>query len=133
MITAYDYSTVFQSTKQHANADAMSRVSFEGTYVEPQTTPELVLMVENLQDAPITACQITHCTEGPLLSRVCRYIREGCPEVNNCEVLKPYWSTWQELSIHDGCILWVGKWWFLRGGEISCWQSCRLGTRVCRR
>ena len=54
----------------HANADAMSRMPLEGASVEPQTTPELVLMFENLQDAPITARQIAHWTERDL----------SCPE-----------------------------------------------------
>ena len=88
----------------------MSRVLLEGTPVEPQTTLELVLTVEDRQDAPITARQIAHFTErDPLLSTVCWHIREGWSEVNDCEELKPYWSRRLELSIHDGCISWGGR------------------------
>ena len=62
-LAAYQYKIVYRSTLQHANADAMSRLPIEGTPEEPQTTPELVLMVEKLKDAPITARQIAHWTE----------------------------------------------------------------------
>ena len=62
-LAAYQYKIVYRSTLQHANADAMSRLPIEGTPEEPQTTPELVLMVEKLKDAPITARQIAHWAE----------------------------------------------------------------------
>ena len=109
-LAAYQYKIVYRSTLQHANADAMSRLPIEDTPEEPQTTPELVLMVEKLKDAPITARQIAHWTErDPLLSRVLRYIREGWPNDNSDDELKPYWSRRLELSVQDGCILWGGR------------------------
>ena len=57
-LEAYDYSIVLRSTTQHANADAMSRVPLEGTPEKPQTTPELLSIVQNLQNAPMTACKL---------------------------------------------------------------------------
>ena len=71
----------------------MSRLPLNEIPVEQQTPPELVLMVESLQDAPITARQIAHWTAlDPLLSKVCQYIRDGWPETRNKEELSPFWS-----------------------------------------
>ena len=61
-LATYDYSIIFQSTKQHANANTINKVPLEGTPVETQTTQELVHVVQNLQEAPITARQIAHWT-----------------------------------------------------------------------
>jgi len=67
---------------------------------------ELVLMVEGLQDDPITATQIAQWTRhDPLMARVTRYILQDWP--NYCdEDLRPYWTRKLELSTDDGCILW---------------------------
>ena len=95
---------------QLLNADAMSRLPLNNPPVEPETPPELVLMVERLQDAPVTARQIAHWTaRDPLLSRVSRYIQEGWPEASDGDELKPYWTRRLELSLHEGCILWGGR------------------------
>ena len=78
--------------------------------MEPQTPPELVLLVKHLQDAPVTARQIAHWTvRDPLLSRVSRYIQEGWPGSNDDEELKSYWLKRVELLIHERCILWEGR------------------------
>ena len=62
-------------TGQHANADAMSQLPLPYTPDERAIPEELVLMVEGLQDAPITASQIAQWTRrDPLMARVTRYI-----------------------------------------------------------
>ena len=109
-LAVYHYKIVYRSTLQHANTDAMCRLPIEGTPEEPQTTSKLVLMVEKLKDAPITAHQIAHRKErDSLQSRVCRDIREGWPNVNSDNELKLYWSRRLELSVQDGCVLWGGR------------------------
>jgi len=55
---SYEYTIVFRSTSKHANADAMSRLPLPD---KPASTPvpaELVLMIEKLDEAPITSAQI---------------------------------------------------------------------------
>jgi len=108
-LAAYEYVVVCRKTDQHANADAMSRLPLPYTPDETSVPAELVLMVEGLQDAPITATQIARWTRrDPLMARVTRCILEGWP--NHCdEDLRPYWTRKLELSTHDGCILWGGR------------------------
>ena len=78
-LAAYQYTIQCHSTAQHANADALSWLPIE---VSEETTPipELVLMIENLKDAPLTPCQVAlWTTRDPVLSRVFRYTQEGWP------------------------------------------------------
>lgn len=109
-LAAYEYSIGCRSTKQHANADAMSRLPLEGASLESRTLPELVLMVERLQDAPITARQIAQwTTQDPVLSVVYQYVQQGWPDTVETGELRPYWSRRLELSSHEGCIMWGGR------------------------
>ena len=54
----YEYTIACRTTKQHANADAMSHLTLlempENTYVPA----EFVSLVEKMEDAPVTAKQI---------------------------------------------------------------------------
>ena len=93
----YKYTIVCRTTTQHANTDTMSRLPLPDTPVQTPASGELVLMVERLEDAPTSAAQIaTYTQQGPLLSRVLRYIREGWPDSADIE-LKPYWTRYLEL------------------------------------
>ena len=108
-LASYEYSIVCRKTGQHANADAMSRLPLPYTPDETSVPEELVLMVEGLQDAPITAFQIARWTRrDPLMARVTRCILEGWPRSPD-EELRPYWTKRLELSTHDGCIVWGGR------------------------
>ncbi len=108
-LASYEYTIACRKTEQHANADAMSRLPLPYTPRETPVPAELVLMVENLQDAPITATQIALWTRrDPLMARVGRCILEGWPERTDDE-LRPYWTRRLELSTHEGCILWGGR------------------------
>ena len=87
----------------------MRRLPLPYTPDETAVPEELVLMVEGLQDAPITASQIAQWTRrDPLMARVTRCILEGWPKSSD-EELRPYWTRRLELSTHDGCIVWGGR------------------------
>ena len=108
-LASYEYTISWRNTTQHANADALSRIPLLEVPSKTTTPPELVLMVEELQDAPITASQIANWTRrDPLMARVLRYILQGWPSQSD-EDLKPYWQRKLELSVQDGCILWGGR------------------------
>ena len=66
---------------QHANADAMSRLPLpEKSQLTPVPT-ELVLMLEGMDDAPMTAVHIARGTShDPVLAKVLRYTLHGWPE-----------------------------------------------------
>ena len=106
LLVSYEYTIVFRSTSKHANADAMIRLPLPD---KPTSTPvpaELVLMIEKLDEAPITSTQIANWTKkDPVLAKVSQYIQLGwSSQVDNA--LKPYWNRRFELSTHAGCVLW---------------------------
>ena len=108
-LASYEYTIACRKTTQHANADAMSRLPLSDTPAQTPVPAELVLMVERMEDAPITATQIAAWTRRDvLLSRVHRHILEGWPDSADDE-LKPYWTRRLELSTHAGCIVWGGR------------------------
>jgi len=129
MLASYEYTITWRNTTQHANADALSRLPLPE--VPPQTTipAELVLMVDQLQDAPITATQLAAWTRrDPLMARVLRYVLQGWPNQQDDD-LKHYWPKWMELTVENGCIVWGGR----SGdpplrGERVCLQNCTVVT-----
>ena len=108
-LSSYQYTIACRTTQQHANADAMSRLPLPEMPQKTVVPPEFVLMVQKLDEAPITAAQIAAWTQrDPLLSEVLQYLQNGWPASANAE-LKPYWTKRTELTSHAGCILWAGR------------------------
>ena len=56
------YTVAWRNTVQHANADALGRLPLPETPAQTTTPTELVLMMEQLKDAPISAKQIAFWT-----------------------------------------------------------------------
>ena len=57
-LASYEYTIAWRTSAKHANADALSRLPLSAFPAHTTIPAELVLMVENLQDAPISATQI---------------------------------------------------------------------------
>ena len=98
----------WRNTTSHANADALSRLPSPDLPATSTTPAETVLLIENLQDGPVTTAEIADwIQQNPLLSRVYRYIRHGWPKQADAE-LQPFWSRRYEFCCEQGCILWSG-------------------------
>ena len=96
-LAAYEYTLLWRPTQQHENADAMSRLPLPEKPLETPLPAELVLLMEHLEESPVTATQIRMWTRrDPLLSRVSCYLHEGWPD--QCDdQLKPYWCRKQSF------------------------------------
>ena len=106
-LASYEYSIEWRASGQHSNADALSRLPLPQTPADTTIPAELVLMVEKLDDAPVTAKQVASLTRrDPLMAKVYRYIQEGWPVKTDDPALRPYWIRRLELSTLDGCIVW---------------------------
>ena len=105
-LASYEYTITGRRSAQHANADAMSRLPLPE---KPQHTPvptELVLMLECMEDAPVTAVHIAAWTRrDPILAKVLQCMMQGWPKQVD-DMLKPYSTRQLELSVQDGYLLW---------------------------
>ena len=109
ILSAYEYTITWRNTFQHANADALSRLPLPEAPGHSPVPAELVLMMEQLQEAPITSTQIAAWTRrDTLMARVLQYVLQGWPDQPD-EVLKPYWYKRMELSVEAGCLIWGGR------------------------
>ena len=79
-LSNYEYVLSFCNTTAHSNADASSRLPLERVPPTPVDLPELVLLLEHLNESPVTAKDIASWTRrDPLLSIVAQYVRHGWP------------------------------------------------------
>ncbi len=105
-LSTYEYTIFFHKTQEH---DALSRLPLPEKPEEVAVPAELVLLVEHLNDSPVTAKQIEAWTrKDPVLATVLQHGLTGWP--NRCgEELKPYSSKSTELSVYQGCLLWGAR------------------------
>ena len=103
LLSEYEYTLKFRTTTKHANADALSRLPLPVVPKPSNVPPELVLLTEN---SPVTAHDIKVWTRRDNeLARVFQFVAQGWPEVVDPE-LNIFHTKQEELSIHEGCILW---------------------------
>ena len=110
-LSLFEYTLKFRKTAAHSNADALSRLPLPIEPAVAKIPPELVLLAEHLDNSPVTADQIRVGTcRDPMLSQVVQFLQQGWPNVlGDNAALKPFYSKKDELSLHEGCILWGAR------------------------
>ena len=107
-LSAYQYEIQFKTTREHANADGLSRLplpdSTEASIVcssEPR-----VFNISQIEALPVTAAQIEVATQNdPVLSKVLLYTKRGWP-LKQADTFIPFYRRRQELTIEGSCLLW---------------------------
>ena len=108
ILSAYSYTIEFRPTKQHANADGLSRLPL-GTHRDAALDCINTFMIGQIQAMPVTAEQVQATTRrDPVLSQVFRYVQDGWPATVN-DKYKPFYKRKDELSIEAGCLLWGNR------------------------
>ena len=126
LLSMYEKTLKFRRTEAHGNADALSRLPLPVAPVKTETPPELVLLMEHLEDSPVTADHIRVWTRrGPQLGSV--YIKDGrCKVVKSCILFG-------RRSQSSPCIKGVSygdqEWWSLCKVERQFCKSCMKGTQ----
>ena len=110
LLASYEYTIVYWSTTKYSNADAMSWLPLLD---KPKTTPvpaELVLMIEKLDEAPISAKQMAAWTQRDVvLSRVLRFMMLGWPKLADDDLSYTGIAVWSCRSmqvVYCGAIQW---------------------------
>ena len=108
LLGAYEYSIEYKAGKENSNADALSHLPLPGFPSEVPTPPETVQLMELLAATPVSAGQIHVQTErNPVLAKVKLHVQKGWPaEEESSPEFLPFSRRKEELSLHDGCLLW---------------------------
>lgn len=107
LLRAYEYKMVYKPGKDHANADALSRLPLP--QMEEEDDTDHVLMLDVVDEPPITTAQVRQWTaKDKELSQVHQWCLKGWPrEVDTS--YRPYSQRRLELSVKDGCVLWGAR------------------------
>lgn len=104
------YSIVEKVEKAHANADASSRLPLPHTPSRTLEPGDNVFVMQVAESTPVDSERRKTKTRGdPVLSRVCKIVQLGWPKRCPDEALRPYHNRENELSLHDGCLMWGTK------------------------
>ena len=105
-LSAYTYSIEYKGTKQHANADSLSRLPIAGE--EDQDAAAIAMFkVSFIDELPITASDIAEETsKDSVLSLIYKYVMEGWPQRGVEDNLKPFYHRKDQLTTDQGCLLW---------------------------
>ena len=108
-LSAYQYDIAYKPGSTHANADGFSRLPLPEI---PESIPlpgETILLMESLHTLPVTAAEIKRWIDhDPLMSAARKMILQGWQPTSE-EGMRPLYSQRDELSVHDGCILWGNR------------------------
>ena len=103
---AYDYIMEYKPGQEHGNADMLSRLPLLQTPAKVPVSGETILLLDMLNSLPVTSEHIRQWTsKDPVLSKVKIMVQQGWQNSKNTD-LTPYQRRKDELSVHDGCLLW---------------------------
>ena len=106
-LSGYSYTIRYKAGKEHANADALSRLLLAEAPTEVPRPAEIVFLMEHLAASPESATNIRSQTDrDPTLSKVRQFVTCGWPTllVTSPE-MQPFNQRCEELSVEDGCLL----------------------------
>ena len=106
LLSAYQYDIQFKPTKEHSNADGLSRLPLRNEKPTQHSKEVNVFNIGQIQALPVTFSHIEKATRtDPVLSKVLLYTKRGWP-AQTADVMKPFRNRHQELTVEGGCVLW---------------------------
>ena len=104
ILNQYDYKIEFKQTKEHCNADMLSRLS---RAIESELPVDNLIYSIQMATLPVTADLIReHTGNDEIFTRVITCLREGKWPDNIDDNLQPYYKKRDEILIEDGMLLW---------------------------
>ena len=104
-LAAYSYEIEFKSTRDHGNADALSRLPLSDTGCQgPNLSSEF--NIHQIMALPVACTDVERASrQDSTISKVLQYTQRGWPQIIP-EPFKPFYSRRDELSTEAGCLLW---------------------------
>ena len=105
-LAGYSYDIKYKNTKSHGNCDSLSRLPLKIADDSYRADATELFYMSHFEKLPVTVEEIRRATDHDrVLSRVKDSIRRGWSN-NTDNILDPYFSRRDELSLHQGCIIW---------------------------
>ena len=105
-LAGFDYKIEYKSTTKHCNADGLSRLPLQQQEREEmEVDSSEVFHATQFEPLPVTSEAVARETRrDPVLARVYESIVKGWSARVGGD--KPYYERCNELTVHQGCILW---------------------------
>ena len=98
-----------QTRGKEGNADASSRLPLKDSVNHTPKPADYVFVMNHMESTPVTPDYIREWTSrDPVLSQVREFVLKGWPSQGSPDIA-PYWKRRDELSVHDGCIMWGAR------------------------
>ena len=108
-LSAYNYTISYKPGSQLGNADLLSRLPLRESSKEERLPGEYIQLLDNLQTSPLSATHIKNLTNrDPVLSQIAHMLLNGWADTSDPS-LHPYQRRKEELSLHDGVVLWGNR------------------------
>lgn len=108
-LAGLDYTIEFRESRRHGNADALSRLPLSTRDTNEPDAADVFTLTQ-MEILPVTHAIISRALQrDPLLSRVYQLTSTGWNIPPKTLELAPFYSRRNELTIHQGCLLWGGR------------------------
>lgn len=96
---------MYKSTKNHTNADALSRLPMKSNeYDEPDASD--IFNIEQIENLPVTAMEIARETKrNPMLSCVYQHVTSGWKKPEDTYLML-FYNRRDEITTQHGCLMW---------------------------
>ena len=106
-LAAYEYQIIHRPGLSIPQADALSRLPIANAPTLVPVPADTIVAKQYMDMSPVTASDIRRETaRDPVLSQVFLRTKDLFQRHEDNEQLKPYIQRKDELSIHDGCLMW---------------------------
>ena len=120
LLAAYYYELVYREGQNHSNPDGRSRLPLPDAIARVPTPGVTILLMDRFETLLVGADHIADWTASdPVLQQVLRRVHHGWDDKCPDKSLEPYYFRKDELTTHNGCILWS----FQQGTNNSFWRT----------
>ena len=106
-LSGYEYDIEFRGTAKHANADYLSRLPLKKTEIDASLEMVNAFHIAQMEAIPVSNKLVQQETRTDrVLGLVTNFIQDGWHTAHKDGELAPYYSRRNELSVHQGCLMW---------------------------
>ncbi|XP_033740319.1 uncharacterized protein K02A2.6-like [Pecten maximus] len=107
-LSGLTYDIEYKSTHKHGNADSLSRLPLDVKHSDNEEDKTVnAIHIHQLEQLPVTQSQVRReTTRDPVLAIVLQTVMSGWQEELSDDTLKPYFVRKNEITEHQGCLLW---------------------------